>query len=115
MRGLIVATGLTTMLAAGLASGAARAEEPIYVTVRDHLMCRTQLALRDALHAIDTKDKFLMSTIDGCHYSIDGIPAIVLQDNISRIKIRLSADGQRADMWTVPETIKPMRREEPAD
>lgn len=108
MRERVAAAGLVVMLAAGVA----RAEEPvIYVTVRDHLMCRTQAALRDALRAIETKDKTLMETVDGCHYSVDGIPAIMLQDNISRIKIRLSADGERADMWTVPETIKPMRRE----
>jgi hypothetical protein len=111
MRELIVAAGLMTILA----SGAARAEEPSYVTVRDRLMCRTQLALRDALRAIDNKDKNLMDTVDGCHYSIDGVPATVLQDNINRIKIRLSANGQRADMWTVPEAIKPVRREEPED
>jgi hypothetical protein len=110
MRELIVAA----CLLAGLVPGAARPQETTYVTVGDRLMCRTQLALSDALRAIDNKDKFLMSTIDGCHYSIDGVPAIVLQDNISRIKIRLSADGQRADMWTVPEAIKPVRRE-PAD
>lgn len=111
MRELIVAAGLVALLV----PRPGRAEEHVvYLTVRDHLMCRTQLALHDALHAIDTKDKFLMSTVDGCHYSIDGVPAIVLQDNISRIKIRLSADGQRADMWTVPEAIRPMPRE-PAD
>jgi len=110
MRELIVAA----CLLAGLVPGTTCAQETTYVTVRDRLMCRTQLALHDALRAIDNKDKYVMSTIDGCHYSIDGVPAIVLQDNISRIKIRLSADGQRADMWTVPEAIKPVRRE-PAD
>jgi hypothetical protein len=107
MRELIVAAGLM----AALLPGAARAQDLGYVTVRDRLMCRTQLALSDALRAVDSKDKSAMDTIDGCHYSIDGVPAIVLQDNISRIKIRLSADGQRADMWTTPEAIKPMRRE----
>jgi hypothetical protein len=108
MRLAIVATGLIALAA----TGAARAEEPtIYVTVRDRLMCRTQAELRDGLRAIETKDKDLMETLDGCHYTIDGIPAIVLQDNISRIKIRLSADGERADMWTIPEAVKPMRRE----
>jgi len=87
------------------------AQEPEYVTVRDRLMCRTQSALRDGLLAIETKDKFLFSTVDGCHFSIDGVPAIVVQDNISRIKIRLTADGERAEMWTVPETIRQVRRD----
>jgi hypothetical protein len=108
MRQSLAASGLIALLAAG----AARAEEPTpYVTVRDRLMCRTQAELRDGLRALETRDKDLMETLDGCHYTVDGIPAIVLQDNISRIKIRLSADGERADMWTIPEAIKPMRRE----
>src|SRR5271156_6004711 len=109
MRELIVAAGLMT----ALLPGAARAQEPSYVTVRDRLMCRTQRGRGDALRPLDSKDKSAMDTIDGCHYSIDGVPAIVLQDNINRIKIRLRADGQRADMWTVPETIKPVRHDEP--
>ena len=92
------------------AEAGARAAEPDYVTVRDRLMCRTQQALRDGLTALETRDKFLMSTLDGCHFSIDGVPARLLQDNISRIKIRLRADGEQADMWTVPETIRPVRR-----
>jgi hypothetical protein len=108
MRGRMTAAGLV-MTAVSAVAGA---EEPVlYVTVRDRMMCRTQAALRDALKAIETKDKFLMETVDGCHYSIDGVPALLIQDNISRVKIRLSADGQRAEMWTVPEAIKPMRRE----
>ncbi len=74
-------------------------------------MCRTAPALRDGLRALDTRDKQLMSTLEGCHFSVDGIPARVLQDNISRIRIRLRADGEQADMWTVPEAIKPVRRE----
>ncbi len=102
---------LRALVAAGLtaASGAHAADPPDpthYVTVRDRLMCRTQQELRDGLKAIETKDSFLMSTLGTCHFSIDGVPAILLQDNISRIKIRLMADGQRADMWTVPETIR---------
>jgi hypothetical protein len=109
MRRALVVAGL--LLAA--AATPARAAEPDYVTVRDRLMCRTQQALRDGLKALENKDRFLMSTIDGCHFSIDGVPAIVLQDNISRIKIRLRADGQQADMWTVPETIKAARRPPP--
>ena len=108
MRKLGAAIGLMILLGPQIAT----AEEPVlYVTVRDRMMCRTQAALRDALKAIDTKDKLLMETVDGCHYSIDGVPALLIQDNISRIKIRLSAAGQRAEMWTVPEAIKPMKRD----
>jgi hypothetical protein len=106
MRALVVVAGLL----ATAAPAGGRAADPDYVTVRDRLMCRTQQALRDGLRALETKDKFLMSTVDGCHFSIDGVPALVLQDNISRIKIRLRADGEQADMWTTPEAIKPMRR-----
>ena len=102
------------VLAVALSATAARAEEPVeYVTVRDHLMCRTQADLRDGLRALETKDKDLMAQIESCHFSVDGIPAVVLQDNINRIRIRLTADGERADMWTSPEAIKPVRRERP--
>ncbi len=92
-----------------LAAAGVRAAEPAYETVRDRLMCRTQQALRDGLKALETRDSFLMSTVSGCHFSVDGVPATVLQDNISRIKIRLSAAGEQAEMWTVPETILPAR------
>jgi hypothetical protein len=105
--------GIVAGLIVAAATAPLRAAEPDYVTVRDRLMCRTQQALRDGLKALDTRDKYLMDTLDGCHFSIDGVPATLLQDNISRIKIRLRADGQQADMWTVPETIKPMRRSLP--
>ena len=106
MRHALVVAGLL----GAVATAGARAAEPDYETVRDRLMCRTQQALRDGLKALETKDKFLMSTLDGCHFSVDGVAATLLQDNISRIKIRLTADGEHADMWTVPETIRPARR-----
>jgi DNA-binding transcriptional regulator YbjK len=116
---LAAAAGLATALAAAgaLTPGVAPsfapafADDAEYVTVRDRLMCRTQQALRDGLRAIESRNRTLMSQLDGCHFSIDGVPAILIQDNISRVKIRLSADGEQADMWTVPETIKPARRE----
>jgi hypothetical protein len=99
------------LLAAVAAAPAGAAEDAVeYVTVRDRLMCRTQADLRDGLRAIDTNNKDLFAMLDSCHFSVDGIPARLLQDNINRIKIRLSADGEQADMWTVPEAIRPLRR-----
>lgn len=111
MKRLAVAAGLATALAAA----SAYSDDTQYVTVRDRLMCRTQQALRDGLRAIETRDTFLFSTVDGCHFSIDGVPATLIQDNISRVKIRLSADGEQADMWTVPETIRPVRKQRLAE
>jgi hypothetical protein len=111
----LAAASLLTALAAAGAYAPTYAQDTQYVTVRDRLMCRTQQALRDGLRALETRDKFLFSTVDGCHFSIDGVPATLIQDNISRVKIRLSADGEQADMWTVPETIKPARKPAPTD
>ena len=88
---------------------------PAYVTVHDRLMCRTQSALIDGLRALETRKRDALRDVDGCHFSVDGIPAIVLQDNISQIKVRLSARGERADMWTVPEAIRPVRSEPDPD
>jgi hypothetical protein len=103
---------LAALAALAAAAPAVAAEDAVaYVTVRDRLMCRTQADLRDGLRAIDTKNKDLFAMLDSCHFSVDGIPARLLQDNINRIKIRLSADGEQADMWTVPEAIRPIRRE----
>lgn len=82
-----------------------------HVTVRDRLMCRTQGELRDGLRALQTNDRILFSTLNGCVFSIDGVPAGVIQDNISQVKIRLSLEGERADMWTVPEAIRRPPRE----
>jgi len=101
----------------GLIAAAAgvRAAEPHYVTVHDRLMCRTQEALIDGLRMLDAKKRDVLRDVDGCHFSMDGIPAILLQDNINLIKIRLSARGEHADMWTVPEAIKPVRAEPDPD
>jgi hypothetical protein len=93
------------------APGLALAQAPDQVTVKDRLMCRTQAALREGLSAMEAKDKIWLDGLDDCHLSIDGIPAAIIQDNISRIKIRLFADGEQADMWTVPETVRPLRRQ----
>ena len=80
-----------------------------YVTQGRRVMCATPQSLREALHAIDNKDRTLMQTVQGCHYSKEGVRAEVLQDNISMIKIRLGEpdDPNRVEFWTLPETIKP--------
>ena len=46
---------------------AARAADPpqLYVTVKDRLMCRTQVDLRDGLRAIDAKNKTQLDALDG--------------------------------------------------
>ncbi len=90
-------------------AGGARAEEE-YVTVRDRIMCRTQQSLRESMKAIETKDRNLMRTVQGCNYSLDGVAAILLQDNVSMIKIRVGHGGQDNDFWTLPETIKPANK-----
>ena len=84
-------------------------QRQLYVTVKDRLMCRTQVDLRDGLRAIDARNKAQLEALGDCHYTIDGVPAIVLQDNISQIKIRIAVGRERADMWTIPEAIKPLR------
>jgi hypothetical protein len=91
------------------------AAELHYVTVHDRLMCRTQGALIEGLHLLDAKKRDVLNEVDGCHFSMDGIPVTLLQDNINLIKIRLSARGEQADMWTVPEAIKPVRAEPTPD
>jgi hypothetical protein len=94
----------------------ARAADPGYVTVHDRLLCRTQSALIEGLRVLATRRKRdVLGDVDGCYVSIDGIPAIVLQDNISQIKIRLSARGEHADVWTVPEAIRRVRSEREPD
>ena len=86
------------------------------MTVHDRLMCRTQSALIEGLRVLDSRRRRdVLSEVDGCHFSVDGIPATVLQDNISQIKIRLSARGEHADMWTVPEAIRPAPSEREPD
>jgi hypothetical protein len=102
-----IAAALAVLLVPATAGAA---DQPrLYVTVKDRLMCHTQVELRDGLRAIDAKNKTQLEALDGCHFTIEGVPAIVLQDNISQIKIRISAGRERADMWTIPEAIKPVR------
>jgi hypothetical protein len=98
------------MLLAPFAFGAHAAEEE-YVTVRDRLICTTQQSLREALRGIDNKDRAFLRTVQGCHYTMDGSPAVLLQDNVSMIKIRLGATqpGAPTDFWTLPDSIKPVR------
>jgi hypothetical protein len=103
------AAGLAIALAAA-APAATRAEDVDYVTVRDRLMCRTQQALRNGTRAIESRDRAAIRALDDCHFSVDGIPATVIQDNISQVKIRLRADGEQADVWTTPETIRPVKK-----
>jgi hypothetical protein len=106
MRRLWSAALLLPLLAVG-----ARAEGD-YVTARDRLMCTTQQSLREALRAVDTKDRALMRTVQGCHYSLEGVHAELIQDNVSMIKIKLGVPGDpnRLEFWTLPETIKPANK-----
>jgi hypothetical protein len=97
-------------LAAAAAPFPGRAQDVQYVTVGDRLLCRTQQALRNGIRALENRDRNALRALDDCHFSIDGIPATLIQDNINQIKIRLRADGQQADMWTTPETIRPVKK-----
>jgi len=82
------------------------------VTARDRIMCRTQQSLKEALRAIEQKDRNLLRTVQGCHYSIDGVHADLVQDSVSMIKIRVGPpdDPNRAEFWTLPDTVKPANR-----
>ncbi len=83
-----------------------------YVTVRDRFLCTTQQSLREALRAVDSKDRDTLRTVQGCRYSVDGVRAEVLQDNVSMVKVRLGQpdDERRPEYWTLPDTVKPANR-----
>jgi hypothetical protein len=102
---LLVASALP-FLAVG-----ARAEDE-YVTGRDKIMCTTQQSLREAVKAIVDKNRDLMRTVQGCNYSIDGVRAEIIQDNVSMVKIRLGqpSEATRAEFWTLPDSIKPANK-----
>ena len=104
------AARLPIAIAAAAAPAPIRADDTQYVTVRDRLMCRTQQALRNGIRAIESRDRNAIRALDDCHFSVDGIPATVIQDNISQIKIRLRAEGEQADVWTTPETIRAVKK-----
>jgi uncharacterized protein YlxW (UPF0749 family) len=99
-----------TALAMLLFAADAGAQE--YVTGRDRLMCKTQQSLREAIKAIDAKDRQTLSTVQGCHRTIDGVRAEVIQDNMSMVKIRVGDADQadRQEFWTLPDSIKPASR-----
>src|SRR5260221_13489087 len=85
-------------------AGGARAEEE-YVTVRDRIMCRTQQSLRESMKAIETKDRNLMRKVQGCNYSLDGVAAILIQDHVSMINIRVAHDESDAAFWALLQTM----------
>jgi len=103
---LLIALSLS-LLAVG-----ARAEDDQYVTGKERIMCLTQQSLREAMNAIQTKNRELMRTVQGCHYTIDGIHAEIVQDNVSMIKIRIGdpAEPNRDEFWTLPDSIRPANR-----
>jgi hypothetical protein len=106
MRGAWIAALLLPVLALG-----ARAEDE-YVTGKDRIMCSTQQSLREALRAIDNKDRVLLRTVQGCHYSNEGVHAEILQDNVSMLKIRVGPPGEpgRSEFWVLPDSVKPAGR-----
>lgn len=106
-----MARAILTMLAVLLCAATARAQDE-YVTLGNKLMCKTQQSLREALRAIDNKDRQTLRTVQGCHYSLEGVRAEVLQDNVSMFKVRLGDAGaaNREEFWILPDTIKPARR-----
>jgi hypothetical protein len=107
----IVRTLLITSALSLSAVGAARAEDE-YVTGKDKIMCTTQTSLREAVKAITEKNRDLMRTVQGCNYSIDGVRAEILQDNVSMVKIRLGHPDEtnRAEFWTLPDSIRPANK-----
>ncbi|MBI3512568.1 MAG: hypothetical protein HY060_00595 [Proteobacteria bacterium] len=103
-------SALTLLALSILATGAGAQEQ--FVTNRDRVMCRTQQSLREALNAIDTKDRAAMHIVQGCRYSVEGVHAEVLQDSVSMIKIRIGPpdDPNRSEFWALPDTVKPAGR-----
>ena len=99
-------------LSLSLLVAAARAEDDQYVTGKERIMCLTQQSLREAMIAIQTKNRELMRTVQGCHYTIDGVHAEIVQDNVSMIKIRIGdpAQSNRDEFWTLPDSIRPVNR-----
>lgn len=106
-RAILMAGAL--MVLAGTAVGQGAQE---YVTAREKLMCRTQQSLREALKAIEAKDRQMLRTVQGCHYTLEGVRAEVVQDNVSMLKIRLGETDQsnREEFWVLPDSIKPAGR-----
>lgn len=103
-RAILVAGAFVVLAGTAVGQGAQE-----YITARDKLMCRTQQSLREALKAIEAKDRQLLRTVQGCHYSIEGVRAEVLQDSVSMLKIRLGEVDQatRDEFWVLPDSIKP--------
>jgi len=103
MRVLLLSALLLTCFAVD-----ASAEEQ-YVTLPKRVMCTTPEALREALHAIEYHDRNLLMTVQGCRFSVQGIPAELLQDNINMVKIKIGFpdDPDHKEFWTLPDTIKP--------
>jgi hypothetical protein len=102
---------LVALSALAILATPAAAEEQL-VTNRDRLLCRTQQSLKEALRAIEYKDRALLRTVQGCHYSIEGVHADLMQDNVSMIKIRVGPpdDPNRSEFWTLPDTVKPANK-----
>ncbi len=109
-RSVALAAMIVAIDAGTAASGAQDDPQPQHVTVPRRLMCTSQRALREALHAIDYKDRATLQVLTAdCHYSADGVLALVLQDNISTIKIRLfGANDRVVEYWTLPDTVRPI-------
>jgi hypothetical protein len=98
-RGIVVAGML--LMVAGVASA-----QDVGTTRGDKLMCKTQGSLREALKAIDEKDRQTLRTVQGCRRSIDGTRAEVLQDNVSMLKIRVGEGTEGDEFWVLPDTVK---------
>jgi len=98
----VLVAGMLMMIA-----GQAAAQD-IGTTRGEKMMCTTQQSLREALRAIDNKDRQTLSTVQGCRRSIEGVRAEVLQDNVSMLKIRLGEpeDADRKEFWVLPDTVK---------
>jgi hypothetical protein len=109
-RAVCAIASVCVVIAVDAGTTVCRAQEPQHVTVPHRLMCGSQRNLREALRAVDNKDNAALSILSAdCHYSADGVLALVLQDNISAIKVRLfGASGRVVEYWTLPDTVKPV-------
>jgi len=100
------------LVALGLLLLAKPARADDYATIRGRIMCTTQEMLRQALQAVREKNREILRTVQGCRESVEGVPAELLQDNVSMIKIRLGYPDEkgRPEYWTLPDTIKSTSR-----
>jgi hypothetical protein len=87
------------------------ADEPSYVTERGRLICTSPDSLKDALRAVDARDKAWLDSIRECSQSRPGLKAEIMQGGVLTVKIKVYDEaGKWTIYWTSPTTVKEVRR-----